>query len=103
MTAASSTRFGSRTTAEDALEGVARSRGIAPSSTLEGKTAIVTGANSGLGVETARVLALAGAHVVMACRSVSSAESVAKALRSQVKRGSFDVEELDLSDLASVR
>jgi NAD(P)-dependent dehydrogenase (short-subunit alcohol dehydrogenase family) len=91
-----SNRFGSRTTAEQARDGVS----------LEGKTAIVTGASSGIGVETARVLAIAGAHVVMACRSVASGESVARELRSQLPtagRESFAVEALDLSDLTSVR
>ncbi len=86
-------RFGSRTTAEEAIDGVS----------LEGKVAIVTGANSGIGTETARVLGLAGARVVMACRSVAGAEEVAQTLRTQAPRGTFEVEALDLSDLASVR
>jgi NAD(P)-dependent dehydrogenase (short-subunit alcohol dehydrogenase family) len=86
-------RFGSRTTAEEALDGAS----------LDGKTVIVTGSSSGIGVETARVLALAGAHVVMACRSVRSAETIAGELRSKARRGTFEVEELDLGDLASVR
>lgn len=85
--------FGSRTTAEEALDGVS----------LDGKTAIVTGANSGIGVETARVLALAGARVVMACRSRASAEKVAAELRPRIGKGSLEVESLDLGDLASVR
>jgi NAD(P)-dependent dehydrogenase (short-subunit alcohol dehydrogenase family) len=92
MASGASSRFGARTTAEEALDGVS----------LDGKTAIVTGANSGIGVETARVLGLAGAHVVMACRSKSSAESVAKDFLVE-RCGTFDVEALDLSDLASVR
>ena len=96
MTEGTARRLGSRTTAEEALGGVS----------LAGKTAIVTGANSGIGVETARVLALAGAHVVMACRSVASGESVAGELRTSLgggRRGSLAVEALDLTDLASVR
>ena len=41
---------------------------------MRGRTALVTGANSGLGLETARKLLVAGANVVMACRSVSRCE-----------------------------
>lgn len=90
MTAAE--RFGSRTTSEEAIAGVS----------LAGKTAIVTGASSGLGVETARVLALAGADVVLACRSVPAGEAVASSLRAK-GTGSLRVEALDLADLDSVR
>lgn len=88
-------RLGARATAEEALGGVS----------LDGKTAIVTGANSGIGVETARVLALAGARVIMACRSVAGGEAVASELRASLGpgRGALEVEALDLTDLASVR
>jgi WW domain-containing oxidoreductase len=87
--------LGFLSTAEDAL-GAAR---------LNGKVAIVTGANSGIGTETARVLALGGAHVVMACRSVSAGQDVAETLRKSLPSdaGSFEVMALDLADLASVR
>lgn len=93
MAASSLGRFGSRTTADEALDGVS----------LAGKTVIVTGANSGIGVDTARVLGSAGAHVVMACRSVSGAEQVAKDLRAASGKDAFEVLPLDLSDLVSVR
>src|SRR5689334_6170848 len=89
------TRLGSRTTAEQALRGAS----------LKGKRAIVTGANSGLGVETTRVLALAGADVVMACRSVEGGEKIAEQLRASLPAGSgkLEVRALDLADLQSVR
>jgi NAD(P)-dependent dehydrogenase (short-subunit alcohol dehydrogenase family) len=87
--------LGSRTTAEQALQG----------QNLKGKRAIVTGANSGIGVETARVLALAGADVVLACRSLEAGEQVAKQLRASLPAGAgaLSVGKLDLSDLRSVK
>lgn len=63
-----------------------------------GRTILVTGANSGLGLRTAQVLAGKGAHVIMGCRSVQRGE----AARREVK-GSAEVLELDLADLSSVR
>ncbi|HMC38891.1 MAG TPA: oxidoreductase [Acidimicrobiales bacterium] len=64
---------------------------------LTGRTAVVTGANSGLGLETARLLAGAGARVLMACRNVAKAE----AAREQVGAGA-EIVALDLSSLKSV-
>lgn len=63
-----------------------------------GRTAVVTGGNSGLGLETARALAAAGAHVVLAVRDTARGEAAAGRLS-----GSTEVRELDLADLASVR
>jgi NAD(P)-dependent dehydrogenase (short-subunit alcohol dehydrogenase family) len=65
---------------------------------LSGKTAIVTGGASGIGVETVRALATAGAEVTIAARSVDAARDVAASMPGNVSVGS-----LDLSDLASVR
>lgn len=66
--------------------------------TFAGRTVIVTGANSGLGLVTARELARVGAHVVLACRNTTKGDDAAATMR-----GSVEVRPLDLQDLASVR
>src|SRR4051794_11743780 len=65
---------------------------------LHGRTAVVTGASSGLGTITARELARAGARVVLAVRDVVKGERVAATIT-----GDTDVRPLDLTDLASIR
>ncbi len=89
--------LGARTTAEDATIGV----------DLTGKVAIVTGANSGIGVETARVLALRGAHVIMACRDLARADDARQKLLKQSKgrvpEAHLELMRLDLGSLKSVR
>ena len=70
---------------------------------LAGKTAIVTGANSGLGLVTTRELARAGASVVMACRSTEKGDRAATEIAGEVDGANLRVAELDLSDLGSVR
>jgi len=70
---------------------------------LQGRIAVVTGANSGLGLVTARHLAGAGAHVVMACRNAERADAALAQVRSAEPSASFEVRSLDLADLASVR
>jgi protochlorophyllide reductase len=69
---------------------------------LTGKVAVVTGANSGLGLEISTRLADHGATVVMACRNISKAEAAADAIRRQVADARLEVRQLDLADLASV-
>jgi NAD(P)-dependent dehydrogenase (short-subunit alcohol dehydrogenase family) len=65
---------------------------------LSGRTAVVTGANSGIGLVTARELARVGAHVVLAVRDPQRGRAAAASIS-----GSTEVRRLDLADLASVR
>lgn len=70
---------------------------------LAGKTAVVTGANTGLGLETASMLAGAGARVVMACRSLQRCEQArAKIMVRGPPQGRLECWEMDLASLASV-
>lgn len=68
-----------------------------------GRTAIVTGSNTGLGYDTARVLAARGATVVMAVRDTDKGEAAASRIRSGAARADVRVHKLDLGSLASVR
>ena len=68
----------------------------------EGRVAIVTGANSGLGYFTARGLAEKGCEVIMACRNTDKGEVARAALLEQEPAARLKVMELDLSDLGSV-
>ncbi|MCW2791362.1 MAG: dhbA [Nocardioides sp.] len=67
-----------------------------------GRRFVVTGASGGIGLETARRLVSAGAHVVLAVRDVEKGERVAGPMRASLV-GSVEVRRLDVSDLASVR
>ncbi|KAF4320796.1 hypothetical protein BBO99_00004883 [Phytophthora kernoviae] len=73
----------------------------------KGKVAIVTGANSGLGFETALELARKGAHVVLACRNELKGTETETKLRAQLTNepnsGTFQFMKLDVSDLSSVK
>lgn len=70
---------------------------------LTGKVAIVTGANNGIGYETAKALAVKGASVVMACRNLEKADIAASEIRMGTKDARLDIIPLDLADLSSVR
>lgn len=70
---------------------------------LSGRTAVVTGANGGLGLETARELARAGAHVVMAARNQEKAAEAESDIRAGVPAASLEIVALDLASLDSVR
>ncbi len=84
--------FGFSSTAAEVLTGV----------DLTGKTIIVTGGASGIGIETVKSLAAAGASVTIAARRSDAAEEVARRIRAETG-GRIEVRPLDLSDLASVR
>ena len=93
MTDTSSPKFGARSTALEVIAG----------HDLRGQDAIVTGGASGIGVETVRALASAGARVVLAARNQPLAEEVAAGLRTDGVSGTIEVGMLDLASLASVR
>jgi NAD(P)-dependent dehydrogenase (short-subunit alcohol dehydrogenase family) len=67
------------------------------------RLAIVTGANSGIGLVTARELARAGARVIMACRDIDKGDNAAAAIRADVAGAQVEVRALDLASLDSVR
>ncbi|XP_049377750.1 short-chain dehydrogenase TIC 32, chloroplastic-like [Solanum stenotomum] len=85
--------FSASSTAEEVTQGI----------DATGLTAIVTGASSGIGAETTRVLAMRGAHVVMAVRNVKSGEEVKESILKDIPRAKLDVMELDLGSMESVR
>ncbi len=70
---------------------------------LSGRRAVVTGANTGLGFQTAGALAGAGASVILAVRSVERGDAAAAKIRADVPDADLRVSELDLADLVSVR
>jgi NAD(P)-dependent dehydrogenase (short-subunit alcohol dehydrogenase family) len=70
---------------------------------LTGRTFVITGANSGLGLEAARLLAGNGAHVVMTARSRARGEAAAARIGQDVPGASLELRTLDLADLDSVR
>jgi NAD(P)-dependent dehydrogenase (short-subunit alcohol dehydrogenase family) len=85
--------FNNRSTALEVVQG----------HNLSGKTALITGAASGIGVETARALLQAGAEVILAVRDIDKGESVARELRESTNNSKAIVLPLDLTSFASVR
>ena len=69
---------------------------------LEGQIWVVTGANSGLGLETVKALAAKGAQVVMACRDPQRAEAAADEVRKIAPQAKLELESLDLASLESI-
>ncbi|MEH6675818.1 SDR family NAD(P)-dependent oxidoreductase [Phenylobacterium sp.] len=87
-------QFGAASTTDEVLAG----------HDLSGQRVLVTGVSAGLGVETARVLAARGAHVVGAARDLAKAERATADVRAQAANGGrLELVELDLASLASVR
>ena len=68
-----------------------------------GRTVVVTGANGGLGLETAKALAAKGAHVVMAARDRAKAAAAVEEIRARRRAPQLEPVDLDLASLASVR
>jgi len=93
ITSLLTTPFGFHSTALDVMRGV----------DLGGKHAIVTGGASGIGIETARALAQAGAAVTLAVRRPGAAEPVVDDLRRSTGNPNIHAQSLDLSDLRSVK
>ncbi|MTV24204.1 SDR family NAD(P)-dependent oxidoreductase [Nitriliruptoraceae bacterium ZYF776] len=69
---------------------------------LDGRVVVVTGASAGLGLESTRALAAAGAHVVLATRDAAKTEAAAARVRRAVPGARLERLELDLADLANV-
>jgi NAD(P)-dependent dehydrogenase (short-subunit alcohol dehydrogenase family) len=87
------TPFGAQSTAAEVIAGA----------DLSGKHAIVTGAASGIGVETARALASAGATVTLAVRDPDAGRRTAAGIAAATGNERLEVRRLDLADPASVR
>lgn len=86
--------FGSRSTAEEVT---------ADSPDLRSITAVITGATSGIGFETARVLAMRGARLFLPARSLKAAQETSSRIKAEFPEADITVLPLDLSSLTSVR
>lgn len=87
------TPFGFDSTADEVIAGT----------NLAGRRAVVTGGASGIGVETARALAAAGAAITLAVRDIQAGERVAEDIRSSTGNAEIAVAALELTDLDSIR
>src|ERR1700748_713798 len=87
------TTFGFHSTAEEVVNGIE----------LSETRIIVTGGSSGIGIETARTLALAGAEVTLAVRNVEAGNIVAAKIKETTSNPKVAVAHLDLAELGSVR
>lgn len=86
-------QFNAESTTDEVMAGVS----------LDGKLVVITGASSGLGLESARVMAAAGAKVVLLARSEEKLAAAVATLGEQVPDAQFDSVIMDLADLDSVR
>jgi NAD(P)-dependent dehydrogenase (short-subunit alcohol dehydrogenase family) len=87
------TPFGFSSTAAEVVQGV----------NLSGKRAIVTGGASGIGIETARALASAGAAITLAVRRPEAASPIVEDIKASTGNAAVEIRALDLADLGSVR
>ncbi|KAL9266942.1 Short-chain dehydrogenase TIC 32 B, chloroplastic-like protein, partial [Drosera capensis] len=85
--------FGSATTAEQVTEGIDATR----------LTVIVTGGSGGIGIETSRVLALRGAHVIIAARNLEAAKQAKETILQDNQSARVDVLQLDLASIKSIK
>jgi NAD(P)-dependent dehydrogenase (short-subunit alcohol dehydrogenase family) len=85
--------LGAETTADEVIDGI----------DLNGKTAVVTGASGGIGLEAARVFASAGARIVLAVRNAEKGDAAVATIRERVPDAQPELGSLDLTSLASVR
>ncbi|XP_071728690.1 short-chain dehydrogenase TIC 32 B, chloroplastic-like [Rutidosis leptorrhynchoides] len=85
--------FGSATTAEQVTAGIDASN----------LTVVITGGASGIGLETSRVLALRGAHVIIAARNMETANEAKQSILKSNENAKIDIIHLDLSSLHSVK
>ncbi|XP_054164950.1 WW domain-containing oxidoreductase-like [Oppia nitens] len=86
-------RFDASTTADQVLHG----------RDLTGKVVLITGANTGIGLETARSMASHGAHIIMACRSVDKANEAIIEIKRNTPKAKLNAFECDLQSLQSVQ
>ncbi|MEL7436715.1 MAG: oxidoreductase, partial [Chloroflexota bacterium] len=70
---------------------------------LTGKVVVITGANGGLGFETARIMADKGATIIMAVRTISKGEKAKADILAETSNANLEVMKLDVGDLSSVR
>lgn len=91
--AAGPSGFGSKSTAED----------VTAACSLDSLTAIITGASSGIGAETARVLAKRGARLIIPARNLKAAEDVKSSIQKEIHTAEIILMELDLSSFRSIR
>ena len=94
-----SEQFSAYSTAQNVADFVVREHGY----TFEGKFALVTGANTGIGKETARVLAANGAHVVMGCRSLERGDAAMRDIKQRHPMADIQCIQLDLSCMKSIQ
>lgn len=85
-------KFNSRSTADEVLQGY----------NFSGKNVIITGANSGIGFESAKALTKVGAHVVLACRSEEKANAAIAKIKAEVPNASLEFIALDLASFPSI-